>query len=182
MKKMIFLLVMTMVLGTGYAQIGSESVMLSPIKKGEEPQAVLNSLKQQFPEATTSQFNWISDLLVGQKWSENLEGKLNGNDMRYIEVTVKDKNDSKAQVLFDDQGNLIKVKQFVKKVDLPAPILTSLKDKYPDYKLLNTSEKIRVGKDLKSSAVYRVEMKGTHDKTSLFYDMNGKLLKERHLI
>ncbi|HEX5171862.1 MAG TPA: hypothetical protein VFW11_21935 [Cyclobacteriaceae bacterium] len=181
MKKLILPIAMSLILGTGYAQ---ESVGLAPIKKGAEPKAVLNALKEEFPQATASEFNFISRELYGQKWSETEDGSQLNGSLKYLQVTVKDKNNDYQQVIFDEHGKVINVKEFIKHADLPAEITKALKAKYPECKLLKDSERISTGKANKATAIYRLEIqtgpKG--EKRNLFYDNGGKLLRDAHVI
>jgi hypothetical protein len=177
MKTTVMLIIMSLIQGIGFAQMVTADLV--PIKKGEEPKAVLNTLKKDFPQATPSEFNFISSLLYGQKWSEMVSGDVPDN-MQLVEVKVKEKKGN-YEILFDKNGKVLKIKDFVKNADLPLAITKDIKQMYPAYKLVNDSEKIRAGKDEKAYAVYRVEIQNPAkgQKRNLFFDNSGKLLRER---
>lgn len=163
-------------LGIGYAQ--TEIADLTPIKKGEEPKAVLNTLKQDFPGVTASEFNFISHVLYGQKWSEKVSGELVG-DMKLVQVNVRDKNGN-YEILFDKDGKVLKIKDFIKNAELPPAVMKSIRGKYPSFKLLTDSEKISAGRDRKAQVVYRAEIQSAPNgkKRNLFLDNSGKLLRD----
>lgn len=178
MKKILMILfVSTLIQGVSFAQ--ENSLTLVPIKKGEEPKAVMDAIKRDFPKASTSDLSYLPSLIYNERWNVNENIEDNSDKYDLITVIIKE-NDKTYRAVYDQDGKILHTKTVIKDADLPKGIMKTIQSEYPGYSLVNDREKITSGKDLKSDIVYRVEIqKDNHGKiTSLFFDNSGKILKK----
>jgi len=178
MKKLIFIL-FTLCLMQGISFAQDNMVTLRPIKKGEEPKAVMNAIKSDFPNAASSELSYLPSLIYNEKWevTENLES--NNDNYDYVTVLLKENNET-YRAVYDKTGKILHTKTVIKQADLPTAIMTTIHAKYPGYSIVNDREKITTGKNMVSDIVYRVEIQkgGKGNIKSLFLNNAGQILRE----
>lgn len=171
MKKL-FLIMALGVLGlTCSAQI--EQVVLTPVKKGEAPQVLLDSIKKSFPNSISQTLSTITASSYGKAWNVYISPASAEITPLYYHVYLKGKNGNQT-LIYDKDGNLLKVKQVIKNTEIPEPVKNTLNTKYTDWTLVGNEERITTAKE-KSGVEYKVILKKGVLKKAVFIDPEGNV-------
>jgi hypothetical protein len=83
----------------------TETVTITPVKKGEEPQAVMNAIRNDFPQAIVTELGFLPTVLYGEQWNVRTDGAVAKNaDTQYYQVNIREGQDS-YKALYDKAGN-----------------------------------------------------------------------------
>lgn len=179
MKKLIFTFV-CIIAGLAMAQAQTETLTLKAVKKGEEPAAVMNAIKHDFPKAIVDDLRLLPAKLYGEQWSVNLQGDLGGNAPDSYLVNMKIGNEN-YKAVYDKAGKLISSKTIIKEAALPSEITKTISSKYPSWKIENDRERISYKKGSLKEA-YHVQIHQSNRHRSLFFDGTGKILKDKLMV
>ncbi len=178
MKKLI-LIILCSLSGIVLAQAQSETLVLKHVKKGEEPKAVMEAVKRDFPKAIVGDLSFLPAKLYGEYWSTSYENNLDGNSPDFYKVNLKEK-DGSYEAVYDKSGNVIFSLTLIKEAQLPKEITKALATKYPGWKIVNDQEKITYRKGAAKEA-FRVQIQESNMNRSLLLSANGKVLKDRSI-
>lgn len=179
MKKLTLFLVCAVAGVVAYAQSSTETFTAKAVKKGEEPQAVMDAVKKDFPKAIVGDLNVISPKLYGEQWSINFDDKTNGSAPEYYHVMLKEGNAQYA-AYYNKAGKLISSKTYLNNEQLPTEITSAITSKYPDWTIIKDSEKMTY-KEGSMKEAYRVVIQKDKMHRSLLMDGNGKIVKDKSL-
>jgi hypothetical protein len=160
----------------------TETVTITPVKKGEEPQAVMNAIRNDFPQAIVTELGFLPTVLYGEQWNVRTDGAVAKNaDTQYYQVNIREGQDS-YKALYDKAGNLHYSKRIIKHAELPQAVIDAVAVAHPDYKIVNDREKITSDADGKLNIVYHVTIqKKEHGiLRGMFIDPTGKVIREVH--
>ena len=158
------------------AQAQTEFLTLKPVKKGEEPSAVMNSIKQDFPKGVASDLSILPSKMYGEQWSADFKEDLNGAVPNLYQVTIKEGNEM-FRAAYDKSGKMLSSKTIIEKAKLPIEVTNAVSTKYPLWKIVNDREKITYTKgSLKE--VYHVEINQDKMYRNLFIDNTGQVIKD----
>jgi hypothetical protein len=181
MKTIIGILV-GLCLATGANAQESETITITPVKKGEEPKAVMDAIRNDFPKGMIADLNFLPLVLYGEQWSVRTEGNVKQSDnVKFYQVNIKEGPQS-YQAVYDKHGKLHYSKRIIKHAELPQAVVDAITVAHPDYKIINDREKITSDPNGKLNIVYHVTIqKKEHGiLRGMFVDPTGKILREIH--
>ncbi|MBL0742721.1 hypothetical protein [Chryseolinea lacunae] len=158
------------------AQSNTETFLLTRVKKGEEPTAVMTAIKQDFPKAIVGDLNILPAKLYGERWSVNLDDHLNGATPDFYMVNMKEAGEQ-YKAVYDKNGNLVSSKTVLKKADLPEEVSAAIHQKYPDWSIVNDREKITTHQGAVRE-VFHVEIHKNKQHRNLFVNPDGTMAKD----
>lgn len=176
MKKLTLFLVCAVVGGAAYAQNQTEMFTAKAVKKGEEPQAVVDAINQDFPKAIVGDLNVIPAKLYGEKWAVNFDDRSNGTPAEYYHVSLKE-GKSQYSAYYNKDGKLISSKTYLSNAQLPSEVTSAINSKYADWTIVKDSEKMAY-RDGKVKEAYHVEIQRDKKHRNLLIDNSGKVLKD----
>lgn len=180
--KTTFAFMMSLCLAIGAWAQSTETVVITPVKKGEEPQAVMNAIRTDFPQAIVTELGFLPAVLSGEQWNVRTDGVAAKNaDTQYYQVNIREGND-RYKALYDKEGKLQASKQIIKHAELPQAVINAVATAHPDYKIINDREKITSDATGKLNVVYHVTIqKKEHGiLRGMFIDPAGKIIREVH--
>ncbi|MBC9929479.1 hypothetical protein [Chitinophaga qingshengii] len=146
------------------------------IKKGDLPPEILEAYQKRFPNASLNQIMKIPTGLYKRDWEIEERNKPSLQDEYYTLTLTGDKLDIEA--LYDRNGNLIRARERAINVKLPENIGMYLADHYPGYHIVK--DKVhRLISPKKIQAEWEVMVVKDNDFRRLFFDKDGKFVKER---
>jgi len=77
---------------------------------------------------------------------------------------------------YDHNGELLRYTELVRHTDLPAAVRTALRAHFPQWRLLDDQERLRLGGAF--STTYRVDLAKGHRRERVVFDGHGRLLGE----
>jgi hypothetical protein len=184
MKKLLFAAaVLLLTSGPGWAQgdLTEETVTLTEVKKGEEPQAVLDAVKQDFPGSSVGNISILPHLLYGEEWDVTTDDEEDDDAQApdYYQVSASGKNTSFTAV-YDKNGKLLRSREILKGDALPDAITTTLNKRYAGWKVAGDREKIKDAKGV--TVTYKVLLQKGKEKRRVAFDPSGKIIKEKKLV
>lgn len=180
--KTTFAFMLGLCLAIGAWAQSTETVTITPVKKGEEPQAVMDAIRNDFPQAIVTELNFLPTVLYGEQWNVRTDGVAAKNaDTQYYQVNIRE-GDQHYKAVYDKEGNLHYSKQIIKHAELPKAVVDAVAAAHPDYKIINDREKITSDADGKLNIVYHVTIqKKEHGiLRGMFVDPSGKIIREIH--
>ena len=152
-----------------------KKLTITHVNKGEEPAAVMDALKKDFPGFIVDDLSFLPGKLYGDEWNIQMSGD---GDMEstYYNVRVKEGNRSFTGV-YDKNGKLLSSKQMVDYAMLPKPVQDATRQ-YADWHVDHAHEYIKYNAK-KSSDVYRVKIQKGGQHKFLFIDPTGKIQNTR---
>lgn len=180
--KTTFAFMLGLCLAIGAWAQSTETVTITPAKKGEEPQAVMNAIHSDFPQAVVTDLGFLPSVLYGEQWNIRTDGVAATNtDMQYYQVNIREGN-NRYKALYDKEGKLQASKQIIKHAELPQTVINAVAKAHPDYKIINDREKITSDATGKLNVVYHVTIqKKEHGVLrGMFIDPAGKVIREVH--
>ncbi|HKZ38139.1 MAG TPA: hypothetical protein VJ184_10830 [Chryseolinea sp.] len=177
MKK-IFFFCFILLAGMKFAQAQnqSETLTIKAVKKGEEPEKVMDAIKADFPKAIVTDLSILPAKLYGEYWSVSLNDNLGGKTPDLYLVNLKETNEV-YKAVYDKDGKIKSSKLIIKQAQLPADVTSTIAIKYPDWTIIKDLEKI-TNKEGKIKEVYHVGIEKNKMHRSLFLDSGGKLIKD----
>ncbi len=169
MKKLFLIIALGVISVTSSAQI--TEVVLTPVKNGEAPQALLDSIKKAFPHPVSQTLSTITAATYGEAWNVSINPASAELNPLYYHVYMRGKNGIQT-LIYDKQGNLLKVKQVIKNSEIPDKVKNTLKTKYAGWSTVGNEERItnangRIGIE------YKVILKKGIIKKAVFIGQEG---------
>lgn len=154
-----------------------ETITITHVKKGEQPQAVLDALKKDFPNTIIKDMAFLPGTLYGREWSVQEEDGTDGDtaDLQYYQVTATGP-DVNYTAVYDKSGNLLSYKETIRQADLPGPVAKTINNQFLDWKVVGSRERIRFSKN--KTVVYRVELAKGKEREKVYFDDSGKVLRK----
>jgi hypothetical protein len=181
--KTTFVFMLGLCLAIGAWAQSTETVTITPVKKGEEPQAVMNAIRNDFPQAIVTELGFLPTVLYGEQWNVRTDGvaAAKNADTQFYQVNIREGSDN-YKALYDKDGNLHFSKRIIKHAELPQAVIDAVAAAHPDYKIINDREKITSDADGKLNIVYHVTIqKKEHGiLRGMFIDPTGKVIREIH--
>ena len=174
MKKLAVFMMLLVLSFTSRAQVAQE-VVFKPVKPGEEPKAVLDSIKKEFPDPVIRTFSLLPGKTYGEQWNVHRSRIEVVNNPDYYEVDIKTPKGYQTQV-YDKDGNLLRVKQVIKDVDLPEVVQNAIATEFPGWTILEEQERISSAE--KYTLEYKVKLKKGLLRKTVFVDPAGNIEKE----
>ena len=181
--KTTFVFMLGLCLAIGACAQSTETVTITPVKKGEEPKAVMNAIRNDFPQAIVTELGFLPTVLYGEQWNVRTDGvaAAKNADTQFYQVNIREGSDN-YKALYDKDGNLHFSKRIIKHAELPQAVIDAVAAAHPDYKIINDREKITSDADGKLNIVYHVTIqKKEHGiLRGMFIDPTGKVIREIH--
>jgi hypothetical protein len=169
MKKLFLIMALGVLSLTCSAQI--EEVVLTPVKNGEAPQVLLDSIKRAFPNTISQTISTITANSYGKAWNVYISPASEEITPLYYYVFLKGKNGNQT-LIYDKEGHLLKVKQVLKNIDVPEPVKNTLNTKYAGWAIVGDEERI-TNANGKSGIEYKVILKKHGIKKAVFIGPEG---------
>lgn len=171
MKKLFLIMALGILSLTCSAQI--EKVVLKPVKKGEAPQVLIDSIQKAFPNSVSKTLSTITANSYGKAWNVYISPASEKTTPLYYEVYLKGVNGYQT-LIYDEKGNLLKVKQVLKNADIPEPVKSTLNTKYSGWNVIGKEERITNANQI-SGVEYKVKLKKGVLKKAVFIDPEGNV-------
>lgn len=146
MKKALYLNMATSVLAFSLS-FGQE------IPQSQVPSLVLNSFQQDFPKATDVE------------WELKID--------RYEVEFEIDRNDRDHEIIYNQNGEILRHKEEISAKDLPAKVLDRLNADFKVYRIKDV-EKI----EIKDKTIYKLDAKSYKEEWELTINSEGKILRQ----
>jgi hypothetical protein len=173
MKKLLMSLFIALVSLAGWSQ--EQRLQIQKVKKGEEPPAVMDAVRAQFPDAIVNQLSYLPYKLYGEEWNVRTEG-VPLDDISLFRVHLK-QGEKEFTGVYDKNGKMLSSETFVDFAALPADVQSSLK-KFKDWHVDHAHEYIQYnGK--KTSDTYRVKLQKGAEHKIIFMDPQGNIRNTR---
>jgi hypothetical protein len=154
------------------AMAQEEMLTITPVKKGDEPKAVLDAIKTDFPNAVANDLSFLPSKLYGSEWNVQLASNTD-EDIQYYQIQVIEKNVHYTAV-YDKDGKLLSSKETIKTHQLPSAVVASVK-KFSDWKMIDSHEVIKT-KGSKARLYYKVRLEKGKGHKNVFLDPQGNIL------
>jgi len=170
---MLSVMVLTLICIAAGAQ--EKRISITHVKKGEEPAAVMNALKSDFPGFIVDDLSFLPGKLYGDEWNIQLTGDAD-MEATYYHVRVKE-GDRTFVGVYDRNGKLLSSKQTLDYALLPRAVQDAVRQ-YADWHVDHAHEYIKYN-SRKSTDVYRVKIQKGGQHKFLFIDPTGKIHNTR---
>jgi|GEM_PF-1909929 len=154
------------------AMAQEEMLTITPVKKGDEPKAVLDAIKTDFPSAVAKDLSFLPSKLYGKEWNVQLAGSTD-EDIQFYQVQIAEK-DVLYTAVYDKDGKLLSSKEMIKTSRLPSAVVASVK-KFSDWKMIESHEVIKT-KGSKARLYYKVRLQKGMEHKNVFLDPQGNIL------
>jgi hypothetical protein len=173
MKKIWLTLAAAIIFMAGWSQ--EQRIQIKKVKKGDEPPAVMDAIRSQFPEAIVDQLSYLPYKLYGEEWNVRVDGTPL-DDVSLYRVHIK-QGQQEFNGVYDKNGKMLSSQTFVDFAALPVEVRTSL-DKFKGWHVDHAHEYIQYnGK--KTSDTYRVKLQKGAEHKILFMDPMGNIRNTR---
>lgn len=173
MKKLILALCLTSLALSLAAQ---QTVVVKKVQKGDEPKAVVDAIKRDFPEAVTKNLSYLPAKLYGEEWNVALRDEAGSGEYKYFVVNMKQENQDYTAV-YDEDGTLLSSKRIIRNVPLPEPVAETLK-RFSGWHIDKTHEIIQY-KRARTTDTYKVKIQKKGEHKVIFLDAEGNILDTR---
>lgn len=146
------------------------------IKKENLPPEIVADFQKRFPNVSLNQIMRIPTALYQRDWQVDEESKPSLQDEYYTLSMTGDKLDIEA--LYDRSGHLIRARERAIDAKLPDSIGMYLANHYPGYKVVKDKVHQLISPK-KIKAQWEVMVVKDNDFRRLFFDKDGKFVKER---
>lgn len=178
----------------------SDSLSYSSMNKTEVPQLVTDAFAKQFPSTTNESWSafpangdtneWYNDSYTTEAssstetnspnvaTSSNKEANTNSNNEKYYVVEyTSEETDHKS--VYSEKGDKIATHSELTQ-DVPKPVSDAIANGiYKTWEMSDESTEIFKDKQTDPMKVYKVEVASENEKHALYYQADGKLLKDR---
>ena len=144
-------------------------------EKSDGSLTVLESIKKEFPDPVVRTLTTIPAEEYGREWNVYISKESAEETPDYYEVVIRTNNGMRTAV-YDRSGNLLRVKQVIKNVDLPETIRESLHKKYKGWQIIGEEERITNAK--KHVLDYKVKLKKGLLRKTVFIAPDGTIARE----
>ncbi len=153
-----------------------ETVTIAHVRKGEEPQQVLETLKNDFSEAIVKDMTLLPSALHGKEWAITEQEILSPHaDVNFYQVQASGKNVN-LSAIYNKQGQLISYREHLKHAELPPFVKKTLDNQFPGYQIAKSQERIRVEAG-KEKIAYKVALVSGKKHRIVFLDGQGKVTR-----
>lgn len=154
-----------------------KTAVIRPVKKGEEPKAVMDALKKDFPNTVVESLSFLPSKLYGEEWNITVEGQEN-IEPTYYQVYIKKEKENYTAV-YDKSGKLLSSKHIIEDASLPKPVNETVK-KFAGWHVDKAQEIIEYkSKGNEFSNLYKVKLQQGAKHKVLFVNPNGEIVKDR---
>ncbi len=172
MKKLFLIIALGVLSFTCSAQV--EKLVLTPAKKAETSSGVIiDSIKKVLPEPISNTLAAVTLNRGGHAWNVYLTPASEESDPMFYYVYLKGKT-GKQTLVYDKNGNLLRVKQVLRNTDMPDPVKKTLTTKYKDWTLVENEER-RIANSEKATSDYKVILKKGILKKAVVFDPSGEI-------
>ena len=174
MKKLAFGLMM---MGLSFQTFAQDVLFEAKLKKEDVPEVVIESVEEDFPDFTVTDYAAIpvefveDDVFVNK---ENLDS--NSKDYDSYDITLQ----GKGRVLdatYDKNGNLISTYEFLKNVAPPTAVSKSIAKVFPGWEITKDNYKMTSYNGKSMNERYKLILSKDKARMKVYTDPNGNILK-----
>lgn len=166
-------------LAASFGPVRGQETMLKAerISSKDLPPEVIAAYKKRFPSANLKQIVKLPLQVYKNDWEIDEVHKPDGSQEFYTLSLRGDDVDLEA--LYDRQGNLIRANEVARNVAMPVEVSRYIVENYQGYTVKKDKVK-RLIEPNQISAIWEVHIASKNgDKKRLFFDTNGKFIKEK---
>lgn len=152
-----------------------KKLTVTKVKKGDEPQAVMDALKQDFPKAITKDLSFLPSKLYGEEWNVQLEGD-EINTPNFYQVSIKQGNRDYTAI-YDKNGTLLSSKEVIRNSPLPPKVAATVKT-FAGWHVDKVHEIIKY-KGKTGDNFYRVKLQKGAEHKIVYLDRDGNIIDTR---
>ena len=147
------------------------------LDKSDVPQSVVKAIETDFPR--WEEINWYAFDEIANQWAAiKKQGKVRGVMPDYYVASASGRNIS-IEAVYDKNGKLIRSKTVIKNVKLPEPIMSSVKDEYPDWRIV--SDQVVIRDFDKNKKYFQVMIRKENNEKTIYYNAQGNKVKRRNI-
>lgn len=171
-------LIIAIWLGYALGAAAQETMTITQVKKGDEPQAVMDAIKTDFPQSVQKELAYLPGKLYGREWNVTRDGEQLDN-LTFFQVRIKQGNTNYTAV-YDKDGKLLSSMHVVEPAKMPVQVQATVK-KYAGWHVDSSSEQIKYnGKT--TTDVYKIKLQKGVEHKVIFVDPTGNVVNTRFAI
>lgn len=153
-----------------------EQVALKEVKEGEEPDAILNAIKKDFPDPIRRTLSFLPAKTYGAEWDVEISKASEEADPLYYEVEIEAENGN-YRAVYDKSGRLLKTRQVIENAELPEKVKMVLSTAYKGWKIEGREERIKNNFG-KFDVTYKVPLRKGLKRKTIFFAPDGSIKRE----
>ncbi|MDO8994368.1 MAG: hypothetical protein Q7U83_14970, partial [Daejeonella sp.] len=115
----------------------------------------------------------ITSRTYGKQWNVEISPASEQQDPLYYEVNITN-NEGRYKAIYNSKGNLMRIKQVLKKDSLPEPVNEAIQSRYNGWSLVDKEERIE-NNGRRVETEYKVLLKKGMIKKAVYLDESGKV-------
>ena len=181
-------LIMLLFSYTAFSQmdVSSEEVPESKVilKPNQVPSSLKNAVEKSYSTESTFEWHKFPYLLKKYGWEFKNNIDMSGTTTMpdFYEVTVKLSHGGTIDAVYNKEGKMLRSKELLKSMELPENVAKSIENgEYKDCRIVGDKLKITNAENQMPHTYYSVVVEKNNKKHTLYYDKNGKELKNPSL-
>lgn len=170
MKKSVLIIILLCLAMGAIAQ--QEQLTITKVKHGEEPKAVMNAIKSDFPNSVSRNFAFLPAKLYGKEWNVQLEGDAMESATYYQALIKSGKTEYTA--VYDKDGKLMSSKYVIENAKLPKPVNETIK-KFEGWHIDAATELIKYNGAKTITDTYKIKIQKGIEHRVIFLDPEGHI-------
>jgi hypothetical protein len=172
MKKLFLIMALGVISFSCSAQV--EKLVLKPAKSSVVSNSFeLDSIKRVLPGPIGRTLSVVTAHQDVKAWDLSVNPASDSFQPTYYQVFLKSR-DGKKTMVYDKDGNLLRVRQVLKNADVPERVINTLNTRYKDWTLVDKEER-QVNSLQKMDVDYKVILKKGLFKKAVLLDPNGEV-------
>ncbi len=141
------------------------------IKKTEVPELVVNTFEEVFPKEDAVVWYSVPSIIEEPAWEIDLveDDFVPATSRRYSAMITG--KDYKKYVVYDAEGNIVRMKETKQNIELPAEVKAKLAKNYKDWKIVGDEERIIIGRT--NAMYFKVKLQKGNEKQIVYFDLVG---------
>jgi hypothetical protein len=157
-----------------------ETLKIAKVKKGEEPKAVMDAIKNDFPKFIAKDLSFLPPKLYGEEWNISTEGNADNSSINFYQITLKEEKGDYYTAIYDKNGKLLSSKQEIDNSKLPKEVSETIsKFIATGWHVDRTHDIIKYTGGNKISDTYKVKLEKGIEHKILFLDLKGNIINTR---
>ncbi len=156
-----------------------ETLKVTKVKKGDEPQVVVDAIKKDFPDFIANNLSFLPAKLYGEEWNISTEGSTVDTDINFYQITLNQGKGNYYTAVYDKDGNLLSSKQEIDNSKLPKEIAETVNKFISAGWHTDRTHDIIKYKNDKFTRTYKVKLEKGIEHKILFIDPAGNIINTR---
>ncbi len=154
--------------------ISQNKEKITLIEKSEVPELLIDAVTTQYPTMEMTAWYSIPTLIDFSDWEVEFDQQELSDQHKPDNYSVMLRGEHyKKYIVFDKDGNVLRVKEIIEDKALPKSIRKQLKKgAYKDWKIVGDKEKIIIGENNRE-LYYKIKLKKDQETHALYFDLEG---------